>query len=134
MVRNTSIRRVRKEFFRTTLQSTLTKLDQNKRFLNLNLSSFRWVNNRGGHSIFFSLFAIDGSITFSLLIDFDKSTFLGIFMFASSINRCFRQVTKNPFLLSEEVIYESQTDSSGAWGGGRGEGGGGCNPIQQLIA
>jgi hypothetical protein len=50
---------------------------------------------RGGHSIFFSLFAIDGSITFSLLIDFDKSTFLGIFMFASSINRCFRQVTKN---------------------------------------
>jgi hypothetical protein len=26
---------------------------------------------RGGHSIFFSLFAIDGSITFSLLIDFD---------------------------------------------------------------
>ena len=85
-------------------------------------------------AIFFSLFAIDGSITFSLLIDFDKSTFLGIFMFASSINRCFRQVTKNPFLLSEEVIYESQTDSSGAWGGGRGEGGGGCNPIQQLIA
>ena len=80
------------------------------------------LNFRGGHSIFFSLFAIDGSITFSLLIDFDKSTFLGIFMFASSINRCFRQVTKNPFLLSEEVIYESQTDSSGAWGG---EGGGG---------
>ena len=38
------------------------------------------------------------------------------------------------FLLSEEVIYESQTDSSAAWGGGRGEGGGGCNPIQQLIA
>jgi hypothetical protein len=50
---------------------------------------------RGGHSIFFSLFAIDGSITFSLLIDFDKSMFLGIFMFASSINRCFQQVTKN---------------------------------------
>jgi hypothetical protein len=50
---------------------------------------------RGGHPIFFSLFAIDGSLTFSLLIDFDKSTFLGIFMFASSINRCFRQVTKN---------------------------------------
>jgi len=37
------------------------------------------------------------------------------------------------FLLSEEVIYESQTDSSAAWGG-RVEGGGGCNPIQQLIA
>ncbi len=38
-------------------------------------------------------------------------------------------------LLSEEVIYESQTDSSVAWGG---EGGGGgvyrCNPIQQIIA
>ncbi len=29
------------------------------------------------------------------------------------------------FLLSEEVIYESQTDSSAAWGGGRVEGGGG---------
>jgi hypothetical protein len=33
------------------------------------------------------------------------------------------------FLLSEEVIYESQTDSSAAWGGGggrgRGEGEGG---------
>ncbi len=28
------------------------------------------------------------------------------------------------FLLSEEVIYESQTDSSAAWGG-EGEGGGG---------
>ena len=84
---------------------------------------FHYLIYRGGHSIFFSLFAIDGSITFSLLIDFDKSTFLGIFMFASSINRCFRQVTKNPFLLSEEVIYESQTDSSGAWGGGEGGGG-----------
>ena len=36
------------------------------------------------------------------------------------------------FLLSEEVIYESQTDSIAAWGGG--EGGGGCNPIQQIIA
>jgi hypothetical protein len=56
------------------------------------------INTRGGHSIFFSLFAIDGSITFSLLIDFDKSTFLGIFMFASSINRCFWQVTKNQSL------------------------------------
>jgi len=29
------------------------------------------------------------------------------------------------FLLSEEVIYESQTDSSAAWGGGGGGGGGG---------
>ena len=91
------------------------------------------VDSRGGHPIFFSLFAIDGWITFSLLIDFDKSTFLGIFMFASSINRCCVLVG---FWLSEEVIYESQTDSFAAWGGGRGEGGGGrgCNPIQQLIA
>ena len=93
-------------------------IDKNNQITGIGISIYR-----GGHSIFFSLFAIDGSITFSLLIDFDKSTFLGIFMFASSINRCFRQVTKNPFLLSEEVIYESQTDSSGAWGGGEGGGG-----------
>jgi len=33
---------------------------------------------RGGHPIFFSWFAIDGSITFFLLFDFDKSRFLGI--------------------------------------------------------
>jgi hypothetical protein len=39
-----------------------------------------WVikGNRGGHPIFFPWFAIDGSITFFLLFDFDKSRFLGI--------------------------------------------------------
>jgi hypothetical protein len=51
-------------------------------------------NNRGGHPIFFSWFNIDGSITFFLLFDFDKSTFLGICRFANSINRCFRQIKK----------------------------------------
>ncbi len=34
-------------------------------------STERKLWGRGGHPIFFSLFAIDGSITFSLLIDFD---------------------------------------------------------------
>jgi hypothetical protein len=52
-------------------------------------------DSRGGHPIFFSWFAIDGSITFSLLFDFDKSKFLEICRFANSINRCFWQVTKN---------------------------------------
>ena len=50
---------------------------------------------RGEHPIFFSWFAIDGSITLFLLFNFDKSRFLGICRFANSINRCFRQVTKN---------------------------------------
>jgi hypothetical protein len=45
---------------------------------------------RGGHPIFFSWFAIDGSITFFLLFDFDKSRFLGIWRITNSINRCFR--------------------------------------------
>jgi hypothetical protein len=40
---------------------------------------------RGGHPIFFSWCAIDGSITFFLLFDYDKSRFLGICRFANSM-------------------------------------------------
>ncbi len=41
-------------------------------------SSLKAFIIRGGHPIFFSWFAVDGSITFSLLFDFDKSRILGI--------------------------------------------------------
>ncbi len=66
-----------------------------------------YAKTRGGHLIFFSWFAIDSSITFFLVFDFDTSRFLEICRFANSINRCFWQVTKIDCYLGSQIDNKS---------------------------